>query len=300
MCHNEFVFGQPPSINPPPFALSVYRLIFPQDPHTRSDTLPMDNSIVATMPQEMIDAIASHLYADGDWRSLGSFGLVQKAWLPSSRRYLFSDVSLNSSNVDAFLEILTAPDCIVAPYVGRLELKQEHGKLLNKFLPYGQPLNAVKALVIEELRWEDLIPEAEEILLSGFGGVTHLELDKPKFDSFNQFANFVTEFSSLELLSLTRGDWDEDFGQPSCQVPEKSISTKLTSLKASVSSPCKRELVKWLLCCLPVPAISAVDLQGITKDEAPAVRSLMRALGPALHHLRLGFYIQITEGTPSY
>src|ERR1700733_2856780 len=128
----------------------------------------MNNSIAVAIPQEMIDAIAGQLHADEDWATLRSFGLVRKTWLPSSRHYLFSSVSLNSSNVDAFLEILTSPDCIMAPYVRRLELQQEHGKLLNKFLPHGRPLSGVKALVIEELRWEDLIPEAEEILLSGF------------------------------------------------------------------------------------------------------------------------------------
>jgi len=256
----------------------------------------MGDAIATSIPQEMVDAIAAQLYADEDWRTLGSFGLVQTAWLPPSRRYLFSNVSLNSSNVDAFLDILTAPYCTVAPYVCRLELKQHHGKLLNKFLPYGQPLSAVKELMIEELRWEDLIPEAEEILLFGFKDITHLELDDQKFDSFAQFVNFITKFSSLEFLSLTRGDWDEDFGPPPFQIATESILAKLTTLKASVYSPCKCELMKWLLRCDPVPAISTVDLDGVTEDEAPAVARLMRALGPALQHLRLGFDVNIATG----
>jgi hypothetical protein len=246
----------------------------------------------------MIDAIAGQLRADEDWRALGTFGLVQKTWLASSRHYLFSDVSLNSSNVDAFLEILTAPGCFIAPYVCRLELKQEHGKLLNKFLPHGQPLNAAKALMIEDLRWEDLIPEAEEILLSGFEGITHLELHRPKFDSFGQFVNFIAEFSSLELLSLTGGDWDEDFGNSSSsRMAEKPISPRLKSLEASLHSPCKRELARWLLHCQPAPAISTIDLHGVTADEAPAVAKLLQALGHTLQHLRLGFDIDITTGT---
>lgn len=249
------------------------------------------------MPQEMVDAIAGQLHADEDWRTLASFGLVQKKWLTSSRRYLFSNVSLNSSNVDAFLEILTTPDCIMAPFVHRLELQQEHGKLLNKFLPHGRPLSGVKALMIEDLRWEDLIPEAEETLLSGFEDITCLELHRPKFDSFGQFVNFVTEFSSLEFLSLIRGDWDEDFGgSASSRITEKTISSRLTTLKASVHSPCKRELVAWLLRCQPAPAISAVELYDITEDEAFAIAGLTRALGPALQHLHLGFAVHTAPG----
>ena len=258
----------------------------------------MDDSIATRMPQEMVDAIASQLHADEDWRALGAFGLVQKTWLPASRHYLFSDVSLNSSNVDAFLEILTAPDSFMAPYVCRLELKQEHGKLLNKFLPHGRPLSATKELMIEDLRWEDLIPEAEEILFSGFKGLTHLDLHRPKFDSFGQFVDFITEFSVLELLSLARGDWDEDFGGlSSSQVPEKPISPRLKTLKASVHSPCKRELATWLLHFKLVPAINTVDLHGVTGDEASAIARLIRALGATLQHLRLGFDIDIPTGT---
>jgi len=256
----------------------------------------MDKSIAASMPQELIDAIAGQLHADGDWCTLGSFGLVQRTWLPSSRHYLFSNVSLNSSNVDAFLEILTSPDCIMAPYVRRLELQQEHGKLLNKFLPHGQPLSGVKALLIEELRWADLIPEAEEILLSGFSGIKHLELYRPKFDSFGQFISFVAEFASLELLSLIRGDWDEDYGGTSSEAVEKAISPQLTTLKASVDSPCKRELVRWLLHRQRVPAISTVDLHDITEDEAPSIARLTQALGSELLHLRLGFDIRNATG----
>jgi len=54
--------------------------------------------------------------------------------------------------------------------------------------------------------------------------------------------------------------------------------------------------MKWLLRCDPVPAISTVDLDGVTEDEAPAVARLMRALGPALQHLRLGFDVNIATG----
>jgi len=260
--------------------------------------MSVDKSIAASMPQELIDAIAGQLHTDEDGCTLGSFGLVQRSWLPSSRHYLFSSVSLNSSNVDAFLEILTSPDCIMAPYVRRLELQQEHGKLLNKFLPHGRPLSGVKALVIEELRWEDLIPEAEEILLSGFLGIKHLELYRPKFDSFGQFISFVTEFSSLELLSLIRGDWDEDYGGSSTsETAEKAISPQLTTLKASVYSPCKRELVRWLLRSQPIPAINTIDLHDVSDDEAPSIAGLTQALGPALQHLRLGFDIYNASGT---
>jgi hypothetical protein len=259
----------------------------------------MDNSTaIGRMPQEMVDAIAGQLHADEDWRALRAFGLVQKTWLPASRYYLFSNVSLNSSNIDSFLEILTAPASFMAPYVCRLELKQEHGKLLNKFLPHGRPLSATKELIIEGLRWEDLIPEAEEILFSGFKGLTHLELHRPKFDSFGQFVNFITEFSVLELLSIARGDWDEDFGGlSSSQVPDKPISPRLKTLEASVYSPCKRELATWLLHFKLVPAINTIDLHGVTGDEASAIARLIRALGATLQHLRLGFDIDMATGT---
>jgi len=118
-----------------------------------------------------------------------------------------------------------------------------------------------------------------------------LELDQSKFDSFRQFVNFITEFPSLELLSLTRGEWDEDFGSPSSQVAQNFIPANLTSLKASVYSPCKRELVEWLLRCQPMPAISTLDFHDVTVNEAPAISRLMQTLGPTLQHLCLGFDI---------
>jgi len=56
---------------------------------TEFDTISMGDAIATSIPQEMVDAIAAQLYADEDWRTLGSFGLVQTAWLPPSRRISF-------------------------------------------------------------------------------------------------------------------------------------------------------------------------------------------------------------------
>lgn len=258
--------------------------------------MPTDNSIAARMPQEMVDAIASQLQADEDWHTLGSFGLVKKTWLPSSRHHLFADVSLNSINVDGFLVILLSPDCIMAPYVRRLRLTQEHGKLLNKFLPRAQPLKSIRSLILDELRWEDLIAEAEESLLSGFTGITQLELHRANFGSFTQFVKFITTFPSLECLSLIGADWYEDFGASSSHKVEKSLSLHLTKLKTSVRSPCKGEILDWLCRCQQIPPLASLDLFGITPSDIPALSNLLPMLGSTLLHLRLQFDISHSIG----
>src|ERR1700732_3933189 len=107
-----------------------------------------NESIAERIPQELVDEFASQLNANEDWHALASFGRVRKSWLSPSRRYLFDAVSVDSSNVDAFLEILTTPNCVIASYVHRLELGRgfASSKLLNTFLSRAPPLSVVKAL----------------------------------------------------------------------------------------------------------------------------------------------------------
>ncbi|KAJ7646408.1 hypothetical protein DFH06DRAFT_1210502 [Mycena polygramma] len=59
-------------------------------------TKPLESRMTVDLPPEIEELVADHLCDDK--ATLGSYGLVCKSWLGSSRYHLFGDVLLHSGN----------------------------------------------------------------------------------------------------------------------------------------------------------------------------------------------------------
>jgi hypothetical protein len=75
----------------------------------------MDN-----LPGELIDAIVNTLLPDS--QAIKSSSLICRAWVPWTRRRLFSHVLLHHKNFSRFLRLLRAPHCTFPPHVRRLPI----------------------------------------------------------------------------------------------------------------------------------------------------------------------------------
>ena len=93
---------------------------------TETATVP----VVSRIPNEIIDEILNHLIADsgssGDdcfpKRSLRSYSLVSKSWVPSCRRHLFHTITFTPRNIAKWLETFPVPEESPACYVKDLRL----------------------------------------------------------------------------------------------------------------------------------------------------------------------------------
>ena len=88
---------------------------------TKTATIP----VVFIIPTEIIDEILDHLitnsgsgdHSDSLQRSLRSYSLVSKSWVPLCRRYVFHTIVFTSRNVVRWLETFPVPEESLACYV---------------------------------------------------------------------------------------------------------------------------------------------------------------------------------------
>lgn len=160
------------------------------------------------IPLEMTDMIL--YYLRGDRTALLASSLVCRGFMLSSRRHLFSTISLRPNDLPSFLSLHESPFNSVAPFVAKLVLDEfridspnfEHA-LLN-IVEFRCILSKMKSFRLTKL---NPLPRVMATLSSVFQKITELDLYLVEFDHFSDFLDFVPQFPALRTLSFSEIYW---------------------------------------------------------------------------------------------
>lgn len=153
-----------------------------------------------SIPPELFDMIIDHLHDDK--HSLATCGRICRQWVPSSRKHLFSSITLTpySEMLNLFLDLLDCPLTNIPPHVRNLSVEgRGHVDKLQwsvedlSRLP--QRLYAIDSLSFVTVGWRDMSPEFRSAALPLFNRVTNLGI--------KYFTNLICMFPSLQELFLT-------------------------------------------------------------------------------------------------
>jgi hypothetical protein len=250
----------------------------------------MSTDTVCNLPPEIVDAfidqVVANVFFEVNKNLLGTCSLVSKSWLPRSRQHLFQRVVIpQEEGVKPFLDLLYSPLCTIKPYVQILDL--EEGMDNNPiWLGDGLPrlstlLPAVWNLSIEggKFPFPDLVTS-----LASFQNLRDLTLIDCVFNSLSQpcgTLSLCTSLKNLFLSSLVVNNFD---------VPSAVNSPPPPSLKSvnfHKDIPLNGILL-WLASGEHV-SIETLKLFSIQEDQVPTITNCLRALGPSLKVLELGF-----------
>ena len=247
-------------------------------------------TIAAKTPAEIIDQIIDHLHSDP--QALGSWALVCRKFLPSSRLHAFEAVYLRSHNGLTFCDLLESPHCTFVSFVRELYLQEGRGRSrleqmwFNRAFPRLEALKSapVERLSIQELSWDILCTESQASLLSTFQGIKHLSLSHSRFPTFNQLVKLITSSSNLEVLDMVAVS--SGALQPGTLC--KSPLSDLQNIK--VDSHTATTILPWLLTSSSIPQLTHVGFDYIAdRQDAQITKEFVATLGSSVTHLELGF-----------
>jgi hypothetical protein len=231
------------------------------------------------LPPEITDAIidqVSELNVTIKYRKelLGVCSLVSKSWLPRSRHYLFVGVVID--RMRPFLGLLASPLCTIRPFVQVLQLEEESkGDELYR-------LSALPALQHFSISYGKFTSTR---VFATFQNLKILGLYQCHFGSLARLLEALSLCPSLRRIIL----FELKIGH--CVVCDAFNFPPPPSLVSIVIRGTGRnsDILEWLLPKDRLPVIESVELLLVREDESLAIAKFLRALGPSLKHLELGF-----------
>jgi hypothetical protein len=251
----------------------------------------MSIDTVPKLPPEIVDAfidqVHEDLFVEVNTNLLGTCSLVSKSWLPRSRQHLFQRVVIpKEEGAMPFLDLLYSPFCTIKPYVQILEL-EEGGDNNPIWLGDGLPmlsnlLPAVWDLSIEGGRFAfpDLISS-----LASFQNLRDLTLMDCVFNSLSQLFGTLSLCTSLQKLFLS--SLDVNNLDVSSAVNSSPPPLRFADLHEDIPL---NDILKWLTSGEHV-SIETLELFSIQEHQIVTTTDCLRALGPSLKVLKLGFPI---------
>ncbi|KAJ7090722.1 hypothetical protein B0H15DRAFT_799999 [Mycena belliarum] len=239
------------------------------------------------VPSELHDLIIDHMHDDNP--ALKTCGLVNQAWLCSSRHHLFRGVNVNYQNWEEYLQLAASPLATFPHLVRRLAISDsDHRRYIHDFIARLSVLPALK-----HLRISDSLGGSAGLndLRRLFGNITTLEIHKVEFDYFDEMVAYILCFPRLEQVALSpRFVEEEPAKQPGPLVFPRTLHTvrfrspahhmtSLVSLLQPVGGP---------------PPISSLELNVLAPPALGGLGALLRALGTELRALDLAFVHHVT------
>lgn len=235
------------------------------------------------IPQEISNDIIGYLHSDAS--ALQCCSLVCKAWLFSSRAYLFQVVALNYQNADSFTSLIISSLSTIPPHVKRLQLVPEHidRRWLRRLVPFLEVLTSVTILRLENVDWINLLPTSRANLLSNFRPtLTCLHLRDIVFETFGQVVDIICEFPLLRSVDLESVHWGD------CKsTVVKCLPPLVTNLRLQACP--LRKFHSWLISQRPIPIINHLDVGPIDESDILEVGRYLVFLGHRLHTLKMSF-----------
>ncbi|KAK7439860.1 hypothetical protein VKT23_017430 [Stygiomarasmius scandens] len=252
------------------------------------------------IPPEIYDQIISHLSKDR--LSLNSCCLVCKAWLPTSRYWLFatSKVTVLRTNVDRFLELVDnrCNPCSIAPFIQHLVLEQGGSNRLpfwgaygnhedfqfNDFLSQFDGLASLKSLRLGWIR-ADIGPSVPIALRSNFHSLNELELNSVVLSSVQQFFDILGSLPRLVVLCLCGFSFEYEIMDGHIQ-DSTPLPPPLHTFNANVNESITRFLFAWLA-FHGMPTLHTVAFGLFSRQTNEGLSEYLRQAGYYLRVLKI-------------
>lgn len=242
------------------------------------------------IPSEISDAIIDHLHADTP--TLKLCALVCKRWLPSSRFHLFRAIALHPYNYHKFFAAMESSEGTLALYIRHLTLSEGTAGLIAGREWVEEPgvlsrlakLPEVRTLRIEGMSWDELKDESRKHFAGGFPKLADLMVRFTCFSSFKQLLEIICGHQHLTKLGLERV-WcgGSPIGYPLHLIPPKHLQS------LHLMNYDNRIYLDWLATGEDISSLRSVSVN-LFLGQYPSTGRFLRALGPSLQRLQLGFY----------
>ncbi|KAJ7512461.1 hypothetical protein B0H11DRAFT_1699109 [Mycena galericulata] len=129
-------------------------------------------------------------------------------------------------------------------------------------------------------------PSTKSALLTGFRGLTHLELWAAQFESVSHLLQLVCSKPLLQILSFDDLAWED----PSFEIPttpSECVPATLNSLR--LSNCYKRDILDWLSSHDSIPPIHHLQLGSVNPQDTRSIGRFLQRLGSDLLTLQLEF-----------
>jgi hypothetical protein len=268
----------------------------------RRDKLESESKISKqiTIPQEIVDQFIDHLYDDR--RALKTCALLCRAWVPSSRYHLFSSLRISPlSYGPSFRHLighLDHPLCTFVSSVHKLFItaSTDGGRpmpfCLDPLIPHLAKLSSVKFLISNEIAgWRALLKSP-----TFTPQITHLTLNNPLFESFEECMETIHSFPSLVHLDCDfRRQYDDKWTQDLPAFRGSMPPTlRALGITLSVQLPSSRLMWQWLhrsqtrLSTITLREVS-ISTDDIATAKLYSFSKYLQYLGPSLEMLQVRF-----------
>ncbi|KAJ7704024.1 hypothetical protein B0H17DRAFT_1326736 [Mycena rosella] len=231
-------------------------------------------------PQELIDRILDDLHDDEP--SLVQCSLVCRAWLPTTRYHLFSDLMLERqpSKDTALLELLALGPCTFTPFITHVWMSDRSSdarEVVEAWAPRLPLLCQLSGVTTIYLTGSQFFPT-----LAHLTGLTYLRLHGVKFDSPRQLFDMLESCPTLTSL----GFYDVEC-TPSSESVSYSESRHIRDLDIGLSS----DVLDFFAGRLVAPHLNCnkIGFASIRFEDTQSIGKLLRHVGENLHDLSLGF-----------
>ncbi|KAF7370301.1 hypothetical protein MSAN_00661400 [Mycena sanguinolenta] len=249
-------------------------------------------------PAELYDLVIDHMH--GQKHALGACGLVNKAWLISSRYHLFGSVTLRDSNWKDFVQLLASPLATFAQSLTTMKISlsnddESPASSFNELISRLQPLPTLKGLRLENVYWTGVTDATTDLLVELLHDIKELDLHLVVFSTPRDMAALVSRFLRLRTAFI----YPVFEGGGALQIsdyPEIPRSLECLRLRASIStSGSFSEVAFWFYAGASLPALRVLELGILDAQSLPSVGDLLRALGSELHDLNLKLMYHVTR-----
>ncbi|KAJ6592531.1 hypothetical protein B0H19DRAFT_1087988 [Mycena capillaripes] len=237
------------------------------------------------LPPELEDLIIDHLHDQK--HALTTCGLVNKAWLRSSRQHLFEVVTLRDTTIcKAFARLSTSPLATFAHCVNALVISPpDHGtlKFLTAFIPKMPDLPAMRRLHFTDID-RGLDKAVADSIATKFDNITDVDFTAVRFDTPQQMIAFLSCFTRLKKVSIV-----VDFVQDGDPVSYPVIPHTLEDLRLRLG-PGNVNPFPPIIASLhggAPPRIRVLNLARVGAKILPSVGKLLHTLGAGLEALDL-------------
>ncbi|KAJ6480882.1 hypothetical protein C8R45DRAFT_905493 [Mycena sanguinolenta] len=240
------------------------------------------------LPQEIVDFVVGEFRLDVrvEKRMIAQCGLVCKAWFPSSRYRLFSDVNVDDHTITSFLDAVDKSLFAIPIVIRSLGLSfsgRENTVGLDESLRRLGPLPLVVALRLTMN--DDILLRSLPLLQNTFPNITSLVLRNVPLPIDSVFRT-VSAFQLLKSLEL---DWVR-LSYPDEKGKSYPLPPQWNSLTLDLLPDNYRDSQKFFAAILtlnPIPILSSLAVREIhTAENAPIGKYLAR-FGNALTYIRL-------------
>ncbi|KAJ7250528.1 hypothetical protein B0H12DRAFT_1120744 [Mycena haematopus] len=236
-----------------------------------------------SFPPELHDLVVDHMHDQK--HALGTCGLVNKAWLISSRYHLFASVTLRDDNWKDFVQLLESPLASFAQSIAGMTISSSgsFNELISRLRRFSITL---KRLRLENVYWTGVTDITIDALVAMFPDIRELDLYQVVFDTPRHMAALVSRFLQLRTASLSPLFLRDGAFQASGYEMPRNLEHLRLRLHLGVAL--------WFYAGASFQSIRVLELGILDARSLPSIGNLLHSLGPQLRDLNLKLMYHVT------